>query len=73
MEESIKYLYELATRIRRERLEKGCCVFPKDKYFFKIESDCTVDSYSLEQKIASKYLVEEFMLIANQLTATFIT
>lgn len=73
LEESVRMLYELATEMRDTRLEEGCVVFPKQKYYFKVSQECNVSDYSAEKRMASNYLVEEFMLVANRLTATFIT
>jgi ribonuclease R len=72
MKQEILTLHQLAQKLRQERFRNGSIAFDRVEVKFNIdEKGKPLSVYFKEQK-ESNQLIEEFMLLANKMVATFI-
>jgi len=72
MKSEILTLHHLAQKLRKDRFSKGAIAFDRVEVKFNIdEKGKPLSVYFKEQK-ESNQLIEEFMLLANKMVATFI-
>jgi len=65
---------EIAQRRRARRFENGSVMFLNREFTFTLDPETRYPlSYSESRRMPSKFLVEEFMLLANILVAEFLT
>ena len=60
---------EIAKNRRRWRLAEGALVFEKQKKKFQLDETNRPISFKIEDRNDAQFLVEEYMLLANQLVA----
>ncbi|KAJ6640644.1 DIS3-like exonuclease 2, partial [Pseudolycoriella hygida] len=70
--EKINMLNELATILRKKRFENGCISINQKKIIFDLNDDGEPIAFRPDDRGESNFLIEEFMLLANQSVARFI-
>ena len=66
---ALQRMREIALNRRRTRLENGALVIEKNKKRFELDDLQRPTRFFFEERNEAQYLVEEFMLLANQLVA----
>eukprot|EP00919_Chromeraceae_sp_WS-2016_P045146 GHVR01107601.1.p1 GENE.GHVR01107601.1~~GHVR01107601.1.p1 ORF type:complete len:129 (+),score=10.93 GHVR01107601.1:3051-3437(+) len=64
--EDIQIMNNLAIIMRKKRIENGSLTFETPKQSFSLNENSYPTKYYLEERSESNFLVEEYMLLANQ-------
>lgn len=70
---TLKEGYKIAKILSEKRYEKGSLDFDLEKPFLKIKEEKFIESVFPEIRLKSHKLIEEFMLIANEAVAIFLS
>lgn len=68
----LKWAFELAERLRSNRLASGSIDFNLPEPFFTLSAEGEVEDISQSERNSAHRLIEEFMLAANQAVARFL-
>ena len=68
----LKTLWDLASILRKERVEAGAIEFESDEIQFELDEDGKPLNVSIKEKLNTMKLIEEFMLLANRRVAKHI-
>lgn len=69
---TINMLNSLATILRKKRFDNGCISINQRKILFDLSENGEPIGFRPDERNDSNFLIEEFMLLANQSTAKFI-
>lgn len=72
LSEKINSLNSIASILRKSRFDKGCISINQKKILFELDGNGEPISYRPDDRGESNFLIEEFMLLANQSVAKFI-
>ncbi len=62
----------IAQNIRRRRFDNGSVSFEREKKRFQLDNACYPIAYKFDARKESNWMVEEYMLLANQTVGRFI-
>jgi exoribonuclease-2 len=71
-EEYLRVLYELAIKLRNQRLEKGAVILPLPETQLYVNSAGMIQISKHEKETPSQIMVSEWMIAANALAGTFL-
>jgi ribonuclease R len=67
----ITHLNQMADRFREQRFKEGAIGFESEEVRFRLAEDGTPLEVYVKERKAAHMMIEEFMLLANKVTATF--
>jgi len=70
--QAIQYLQIIASTRRKNRLKNGAINFNKHEVRFDLDDQNNPKSVLIKESKAANYLIEEFMLLANESVATYV-
>lgn len=69
LKDKLLLLCELGLNRRLKRLKDGSMVIDNNKIQFSLDEESLPIAYSIESRKEANFVVEEFMLLANQIVA----